>query len=301
MVYRLFTQERNMIKKLILLLILLSLAACGPLTPVPSPTEAALPPSPTSAPTILPSATARSVTATPRPFATWTSEGKTSTAAAGLVILTWELPAPPELDPLKFITKDLTSHKTQEMGQGEPFVYNWIDTPTMGMAATLGEKKLIATENYNQDGTQGWVAVSDGQQEIYRIETGKGSPIPALRGIWIYDDHWVLEANFYTDDNPFNGHIIQDGILLNDEYGYEAAFGFQTIAGKPFYLFKRNGKIDAWYAGQEIPLGFDEIPHYGCCSSGELNPRQWTTMIAFFGIRGKTWHFVQIGTPDNFK
>jgi hypothetical protein len=286
-----------------LLFIALLLAVCSPLMNFVAPTTASISPTPTLTPIPAPSDTHRSilVTATPRPYATWTSDGKTSIEIAGLVIMSWELATPPEFDPLKFITKDGAIHTSQEMGKGEPVTYNWISSGAIGMETMLGNKKLVASLNYNQDYTQGWVAVSLDSQEIYRINTGKASPISDLRNITAYDNHWVLETNHYTDDTPFNGKITEDGILLNDKYGYEEAFNFQTINEKPLYLFKRNGKIDLWFDGQQIPLDFDQIPHYSCCSEGELNPRQWTTMLAFFGARGKIWYFVQIGTPDSFK
>ena len=34
---------------------------------------------------------------------------------------------------------------------------------------------------------------------------------------------------------------------MNDSRGYEEAFSFQTIHGRPFYFFKRHGKIEASY------------------------------------------------------
>lgn len=290
-----------MTPKWFLLLVLLSLTACSHFTTAPNLSTTAIPPySPTATSSPTPNAPLASVivTATPKPFATWTSDGKASVESAGLLILTWELPAPPEIDPLKFYTKDLVSHTLQDIQQGELFAPSerGIIDSGIGFWATLGKDKLVAT--YDE---KNWVTVTRNGQEIYKISTGDVSPVTPLQTLWVYDNHWVLETNFYIKGKPFHGHLTEDGILLNEKYGYEEAFGFQTIDGQPFYLFKKDGKINAWYAGQEIHLRFDQVPHYNCCSAFELNPRQWTNMVIFFGVRGKTWYFVQIGTPDALK
>jgi hypothetical protein len=234
-------------------------------------------PSPTPTPTFLPTQT-----------------------ASGLVIITHQIVGEPALDPLNFVTVQGETYTYQDMGQGEFFTFNWNETFPMGMWLMLGDDKLMASEYYSSDGLQGWVTLTRNGQEIYHIDTGKGSPISAIQGLWTYDDRWVLETNHYEDDHPFNGKITQDGVVLNDRYGYDEAFGFQTIKGRPLYFFKQDGEIDAWYDGKIIRLGYEDIPHYGCCSSGELNPHLWTEMVAFFGIRSGTWYFVQIGTPDSF-
>ncbi len=144
-------------------------------------------------------------------------------------------------------------------------------------------------------------------KEIFRISTGHGSPIQALRGLWTYDRHWMLETAFVTERAENNvaqvdacGQIVQDGQALSDLYGYEESFGFQTIQGRPFYFFKKAGRIDAWYDGEVIPLGFDTIPHYGCCSPAELNPQSFTDRVAFFGTRSNIWYFIQIGTTASY-
>jgi len=146
------------------------------------------------------------------------------------------------------------------------------------------------------------VTLEKNDQEIFRIDTGKGSPINTLQGLWVYDGHWVLETVYIFEEVDNNmattsavGQLVQDGEELNGKNGYGTSFGFQTIDGIPFYFFERAGKMDAWYDGQEIPLGFDNIPHYGCCSSGALNPQKYQDRVAFFGHKNETWYFVQIG------
>ena len=172
---------------------------------------------------------------------------------------------------------------------------------TMGMCAMLGSDLLSASEEYNNLG-QGHVRVTRNGEEIYKISVGQGSPVNGLRGLWVYDDHWALETANVTTQTEGNtidsfavGQVTVDSVLLNDELGYEEAFGFQTIHGKPFYFFRRDGKINASYNGIEVPLGYDEIPHYGCCSAGALNPMMYQNRITFFARRGEVWYYAEIG------
>jgi hypothetical protein len=62
-----------------------------------------------------------------------------------------------------------------------------------------------------------------------------------------------------------------------------------------FYLFKKNDRLGVSFAGQSLPLNYDQIPHYGCCSSAALNPVQARNMVAFFARRGTTWYYVEMG------
>ena len=172
----------------------------------------------------------------------------------------------------------------------------------LGRCVNMGPDKLIAQEEFNNDGSGGTVSLTRNDETIYEIPIGPGSPIDGLRGLWVYGDHWVLETAYITQrsegDTIYSdavGQVTLDGVLLNDKFGYEEAFGFQTIQGKPFYFYKLNGKIDAWYDGNDIPLGYDKILHYGCCSAATLNPHMSQNMVAFFAQRGDTWYYAEIG------
>jgi len=178
---------------------------------------------------------------------------------------------------------------------------NCIVGSSFGMCATLGSEQLFATEDWT-DPANGSVIVTRNGQEAYRVAVGSGSPVTALRGLWAYDDHWAVETALVHNEQSGNevtsfatGQIAVDGSSLNDQLGYEEVFGFQTLGGKPFYFFKREGKIDANYAGVEIPLGFDEITHYNCCSASSLNPTIYPNLVTFFGRKGETWYYAEIG------
>jgi hypothetical protein len=94
------------------------------------------------------------------------------------------------------------------------------------------------------------------------------------------------------------GEVIQDGISLNKQHGYQEAFGFQLMKGKSFYFFKKRGRLGISYNGVEIPLGYTQVPHYWCCSAAALNPRSAKNMVAFFAQRGGVWYYIEIGVFD---
>lgn len=138
-----------------------------------------------------------------------------------------------------------------------------------------------------------------GKEEIYTMPLGWTGPVPSLRGLWVYDGHWVVEAAKADPayDMPL-GQIILDGELLNEKFNYDEAFEFQTMAGRPFYFFKRHGKIGAVYDGQEIPLDYDVLPHYYCCSGAAFNPLAACNMVSFFAQRQGRWYYVEIGVYE---
>jgi hypothetical protein len=235
----------------------------------------------------------------PTPTGTKTPTPYQSETVAGLLIVTREGAPLSDPDPLGFMTLDAVVMTASELGEGERFTFDgWVN---------LANDKLVAQVNYDEQG-QGLAIVKRNGQEIYKIAVGDSSPLNSLWGLWTYDNHWVLETAFVKNRQSGNtiysdptGQITIDGELLNEKQGYEEAFNFQTINDRPFYLFKKDGKIDAWYDGQVIPLGYEKINHYSCCSAAELNPKMWKNMVTFFGTRGKRQFLVKIGIPGTFK
>ncbi len=231
---------------------------------------------------------------------------------SGLNVASYPLKQPPEAESQLLYFADTVQgdprlvHADERANQVDwsqwdcpPGVGNGID-----ICAALGSDHLVAHEEYNNAGL-GNVTLTRNGKRIYTIPVGHGSPINGLRRLWVYDDHWALETAFITERQEGNttysdavGQITVDGVLLNVQKGYDEAFGFQTIHGKPFYFFKRDGQIDASYNGIEFPLGFDEIPHYGCCSAATLNPYVFQNMVTFFARKGETWYYGEIGVFD---
>jgi hypothetical protein len=137
---------------------------------------------------------------------------------------------------------------------------------------------------------------------ILQTSIGDASPVNPLRGLWVYDEHWVLEVAFVKNiadgdsiHSDVTGQIYRDGVLLNEQLGYEEMFGFQLLGGKPFYFYKKDGEFHLSYNNQDLPVKYDEIPHYYCCSGSELNPISGTNWVVFLGQRDGVWYYSEIG------
>jgi hypothetical protein len=99
--------------------------------------------------------------------------------------------------------------------------------------------------------------------------------------------------------SAISGQVFRDGVLLNDQYGYQEMFNYRLLNGKPMYFYQKDGKIHLSYDGTDLPLVYDEVPHYGCCSNGELNnPSSGPNWLTFWGLRAGTLYYVQIGRYD---
>ncbi len=176
----------------------------------------------------------------------------------------------------------------------------------MAYCTRLGQDELVAwTESGSGLFSTGKAIVTRNGKQIYSIGVGDSSPVPQMRGFGVVDDHWVLEtANVQTHqhgntiDSEPTGQITIDGQLINKQYGYQEAFGFQTLRGKFFYFFEQKGKIGISYNGTEIATGYDEVPHYGCCSAATLNPDVFQNMVTFFARKGSQWYYIEVGVFD---
>ncbi len=141
------------------------------------------------------------------------------------------------------------------------------------------------------------VILTQNGEEIYRVPIGQPSPTVDIMGLWFWNDHWALETIYTSRQGQqirMTGQISLDGTLLNARNRYEEAFGFQLLAGRPFFFLQRDGKVHIWYDGEEIELGYDEVPHYGCCSAATRNPYSLRNMVTFFARRGEQWYYTEI-------
>ena len=228
---------------------------------------------------------------------------------SGLTVEEYALEDRPSFEPLSFSPiqgSQAGVRARRELERRQSFPYNsFFAHMHFSGRASLDGAELVAYEDYNRGGSDGWVIVERNGEQIYQVSTGPGSPLTSLQGLWVYDDHWVLETALITSRLEGNmvytdatGRISQDGKLLNDLYDYEEMFGFQLMAGRPFYFFKQDGKIGFSYDGQAVEAGYDEIPHYDCCSAAGLNPVRAQNMVAFFAQRDSIWYYVEIGVYD---
>lgn len=139
---------------------------------------------------------------------------------------------------------------------------------------------------------------------LFETSAGQATPATPVRGFWLDGEHWYLEIAYGNElsgvsagQSMVTGQIYQDGAHLNDQLGSPEMFGFQFLGGKPFYFYQKDNRIHLGYDQQVLPVEYDAIPHYQCCSAAELNPRSGPNWIAFFGRRGKTWYYTEILKP----
>ncbi len=223
---------------------------------------------------------------------------------SGIRIEEHPLVSRPEIEPLSFADLDgqnevqlLRTHASLLHEKLRPESYYSVSAGSLSV--THGESRLEAVEI---GGTDASVAVTRNGEPFFSVQNNSPGVTSPFRVLATYDEHWVLELAQRVE-NPdatvyFSGRVFIDGNSLNDQYAYQESFGFQTMAGTPFYFFRRDGQIGVVVDGQEVSLGYDEVPHYGCCSAGALNPRIARNMIAFFARRGERWYYVEIGAFD---
>lgn len=219
---------------------------------------------------------------------------------SGLTIEENEIVGEIQVEPLKF--QPLHGSQSEVMARHagekqEPFTSYPVVGPDGSM---LVSGPYTAVER--SQGTMLHVEVTRRGEVISRISAGHVSPITALRRLWVQDDHWTLEIAHTT--NLVNGstvrsfpvgRIYHDGVLLNDQYGNDGMFGYQLLDGKPFYFYKNDGQIHLSYNGEDLTITYDDVPHYRCCSGAEVNPNQAGNWVGFFGKRGETWFYTEIG------
>jgi hypothetical protein len=248
-------------------------------------------------------------------------QGETLNLESGLVIESYELRGPPELDSYVFIPVSGTQEEILEIHAGDrvesfPDI-SFFDAMNFGMRLPLDGQELTAQVLYGMDNQPGqndfepvYIEVGLGDRVLFRAEAGQISPLTPLQGLWGYDGHWVLEYAHVTMnqgeaensfDSKVTGHLVEDGVLLNEVFGYDEIFGFQLLKSRPFYFFKDGGQTGISYDGQVTLLDFEDIPHYGCCSAATINPRQAQNMVAFFAQRGDTWYYVEIGNYEPYE
>jgi hypothetical protein len=164
----------------------------------------------------------------------------------------------------------------------------------------LGSDVINAVERYM--GSQVAVDVTRNDLLVLTVDAGVISPINNLRGLWVVGEQWFLEVA-HVEENPTDpnaafimwGEIFTDGSSLNAQHGYDEAFNFQILDGKPFFFFSKAGELGYSYDGRETKLDYTDIPHYLCCSASAFNPLPAEKMVAFYASAGDAQYYVEIG------
>ena len=229
------------------------------------------------------------------------------TFSTGLTVDEYALAGEPTLDPLNFTTvqstrADIVARHFKD-GGAVPFYNSGFDAQGSYRSTDWRGQTLTAHEIYT-NATPGIINVLLGNQLLYTLPIGHGGPLNALQQLLTIDDHWfleVLQATYGNDPLTQNGtvtttgEIVEDGIMLNARDGAEQLFGLQLLHGQPFYFYQQAGHIGAVYDRHTLPLGYDSVSHYGCCSYAQLNPQPRANMVSFFAQKGGVWFYVEIG------
>jgi hypothetical protein len=123
-----------------------------------------------------------------------------------------------------------------------------------------------------------------------------------IKGSWVHGEHWYMEmvhVDGKMEGNIFSsityGEVFRSGESLSELFGYDETFGFQLMAGEPFFIFRKGDEFGLNYAGEEAMLGFDEIAHHYCCGFGIYNPKYYENMVAFFASKDGVRYYVEAG------
>jgi hypothetical protein len=132
------------------------------------------------------------------------------------------------------------------------------------------------------------VSVYRSGRVIYTTDAPDRPAASGLIGFWTFIGHWSLEV---VD------RVIIDGQPVNERYGYTKSYEFHVLNQKPLFFFEKDGRLGLNYDGNEIPLPWQSIDHYGCCSGGTLNPVQVGNLLLFFARQGDRWDYVELEAP----
>lgn len=219
-----------------------------------------------------------------------------------LVLEEHPLDGPPALEPLTFAPVEDTqeavlARHAQARAHGFPNAseFDGSNPAIVSVGEDRGLRAVMLTSTTLPP--EQTVSVLRGDETLFTAPVGLPSPLLPMQGLWTYAGHWAIEL-VYVDPDVWQGRIYVDGELLNSANGYDEAFGLQLLGGQPFFFYERQGRIGYAFGGEEVDLGFDQVPHYRCCSESVLNPVQAQSMVAFFGRRGSEWSYVELGLFD---
>lgn len=283
--------------------------AAGTVTPNPITLTPTLDPSPTAMPATATPTPPPQSTATLWPTITQTfTEQPTSTPIpnpAGLTIIENELVGLVNLDVQSFTPQQVMAFRDAQQMVQPVYQYSMADRPDYVEAQypmTGGTQYEALLYEYNGDINDMRVRLEHNGKVIFQANAGNNSPVQMIRGLWVSGDHWTLEIAYTVNTlsgNTVNvnatGQIYQDGVLLNQKFGYQEMFGYQILDGRPFYFYKKDGLIHLSYDGQDLPITYDAVQHYGCCDAGGVNPLQSPGWVVFFGQRAGVWYLSEIG------
>lgn len=172
-----------------------------------------------------------------------------------------------------------------QLENGEISIKDWDMGSSLFFHPVIHGKELLTLR---WDWTVNEVQVWAGNRRIYSFSS-LFLVAPPVHGLWSWQDHWLVEID---------GFLIQDGVNLNERMGFDEAFGWQLLNGKPFYFFRKGPRVGAAFDGQVLPIYYEEVPHYRCCEPAMFNNAGNEDMVWFYGLRDGIWYYVEVGNFD---
>jgi|GEM_PF-712114 len=171
--------------------------------------------------------------------------------------------------------------------------------------APLFQGKVLTARTNTDSIVDATVEVRLDEEVVLSVPAGDlthSAVMDVVFGVWVHGEHWYMEmahVAYETEGNIFKGitqgEIFRSGESLSQLFGYDETFGFQILAGEPFFFFNKEGEIGLNYAGEELLLGFDEVAHHYCCGFSIYNPAHFENMVAFFASREGKRYYVEAG------
>ncbi len=106
-----------------------------------------------------------------------------------------------------------------------------------------------------------------------------------VHGFWSWKGHWLLEMDSV---------VVEDGELLNNRLKYAEIFEWHLVKDEPFYFYYKDSIYGISYAGEELPLHYDDIIHGQlCCERGVYSIISTSSGAWFYARKGDIWYMVQ--------
>jgi hypothetical protein len=84
-------------------------------------------------------------------------------------------------------------------------------------------------------------------------------------------------------------------LLYNGASSDEGVFGWQIIAGQPFYFYNRGDIIHLHFADQDLAYTYDQVVHNNSGPIAIFNPGGAGRIGWFYALRDGVWYYVEVG------
>lgn len=135
-------------------------------------------------------------------------------------------------------------------------------------------------------GSPSQLLITHNGQLVDTLAVGQFGPAGyPVSGFWSWNGHWLLEMDSVVVDN---------GELLNHSLKYTQIFAWHLVNNEPFYFFQKDSSYGIHYAGQELPLHYDDIIHGQlCCDPAVYSIISTPSGAWFYALKGDIWYLVQ--------